>query len=209
MYGGSGDDHLEGGNYNDLIRGNAGNDLLIGRFGNDDMGGGEGDDDDILINGTISFGTEAEEIAALQAILAQWGRTDRSYALRQADITAGAFPLVLGSTVFHDSHEDTLTGGPGADWFFSKLGEDVLTDPEGGETVTNSLGFEVLSAKSADRSSSDANPTVTRSSLDPAFLAAIFDAWYSQQAAKQATSKQVGRPKGVSLFERFDNEGFE
>ena len=145
-----GDDALLGGDDNDILLGGGGDETQIfGEGGRDIVIGGDGsdmldgdDEDDILIAGDVLFGggTEDENIAALQVILAEWGLTDRTYAQRVADISAGVgvgglFALTSGGTVIDDGDPDTLTGGPGIDWFFRNLGDDTVTDLDMSETT--------------------------------------------------------------------------
>ena len=54
MFGGAGNDRLEGNQQRDLQRGGPGNDQLFGNFGPDDLGGGPGND---LLVGGFGFDT--------------------------------------------------------------------------------------------------------------------------------------------------------
>ncbi len=71
LVGGSGSDILVGGGGNDSLTGGGGRDLLIGGAGASTLSGGGGDD--LLIGGSTTYGST---IAALDAILAEWDRTD-------------------------------------------------------------------------------------------------------------------------------------
>src|SRR5262249_5397177 len=62
---------LEGGAGNDTLRGGSGRDLLVGGLGADVLHSGDGDD--ILIGGTTDYDGN---LAALNAVMAEWGRTD-------------------------------------------------------------------------------------------------------------------------------------
>jgi Ca2+-binding RTX toxin-like protein len=135
-----------GGSGNDFLFGDAGNNILIGGRGSDRIDGGDGFDiliggtgadiitgaggDDILIGGTTSFDAR---MAAIQAILAEW-TSGRDLNTRVANINGtgagarlnGNFFLKrsgLGQTVFEDGPGDQLTGGAGADWFFTNISE--------------------------------------------------------------------------------------
>src|SRR5262249_52275286 len=97
-----------------VLRGGGGRDLLIGHGGADQLDGGA--DDDILIDGKIDDGTtdgmpnvihvsDGNE-AALSAIMAEWTRTDESYAERVHHLLLGGgfngnYVLVDGVTVKH------------------------------------------------------------------------------------------------------------
>jgi hypothetical protein len=132
---------------NDLIAGNANANVLIGGTGRNVSIGGAGGDtldasratsDNILTGGTTDFDTNS---AALDAIIAEWTRTDLSFKDRFSDLTSGtnghgATPLnqvngqlilLTSSTVHADSSPDTLTGSNNIDpatgkrahnWFF-------------------------------------------------------------------------------------------
>jgi Ca2+-binding RTX toxin-like protein len=123
---------LVGGGGNDTITAGTGRSLLIGGAGGDVLRGGSADD--ILISGTTNFDANH---AVLTAILAEWQRTDRTYAQRISDLRNGGglngtTKLIWGTTVHDDGAADTLTGNAGLDWFFANLGpggvKDTITD---------------------------------------------------------------------------------
>src|SRR5262249_6920407 len=78
--------------------------------------------DDLLIAGTSDFD---HSVAALNAIMAEWSRTDASYAVRIAHLRDGQSgglngPYLLNAaTVHNNGAADRLGGGPGLDWFFA------------------------------------------------------------------------------------------
>jgi hypothetical protein len=128
--------------------GGAGRSVLIGHGGHQPIpitGGGGGD---ILIAGITNYDSN---VIALQAILAEWQRTDIGYSQRITDLRNGVVDgngntdqLVWGSTVRDDGLQHTLTGDPGAepggaelDWFFANLasGHVTITDLDPNETV--------------------------------------------------------------------------
>jgi PKD domain/RTX calcium-binding nonapeptide repeat (4 copies) len=143
VIGGSGDDSLTGDAGNSVLVGGAGNDtltagssltLLIGGAGNDVLTGGPADD--ILIGGATSYDANA---SALLAIMKEWQRTDETYQQRIDHLRGttagglnGAFYL-KATTVKDDGKVDSLTGGPGMDWFWADLAE--ITDLAAGEQV--------------------------------------------------------------------------
>ena len=116
--------------YNDKLVGDAGNNILVGNAGNDlieSLGGRDvmivgadgdqlrgGSGDQLIINGTTRYDGNVE---ALDAILAEWQRTDEEYAVRvdhlSKGVGSGGFRLVLNQTVFDDRAFDSLTLGPG------------------------------------------------------------------------------------------------
>ncbi len=136
VIGGSGADSLSGNDMGNILVGGAGNDtligglsrnLLIGGLGSDTILGGSGDELTIACRTTL----DANQ-AALLAILADWKRTDRSYADR---VLAARTSLIWGKTVLDDAAADTLTGNLGIDWFFANLSGgilDVLRDKDNG-----------------------------------------------------------------------------
>ncbi|MCI0684641.1 MAG: CSLREA domain-containing protein [Gemmataceae bacterium] len=150
LYGGRGDDLLKGGAGNDVLLGGAGDDDLSGGQGRDLLIGGRGADrlvgnadDDLLIAGLTAYDHNR---AALSAIMAEWGRADRSYQQRIEHLQNGGGlngSVVLkvngpGATVFDDGAVDRLTGSAGRDWFFANLDcgvLDVITDDRDDEQV--------------------------------------------------------------------------
>jgi Ca2+-binding RTX toxin-like protein len=146
LFGGAGNDTLNGGGGNSILMGGDGDDQLTGGSGRDLLIGGAGADrlvgnsgDDILIAGTTAYDNN---IAALEAILSRWNGSD-SYSARVAAITAGvgsAGYKLTSATVFSDSSVDTLTGSSGQDWFFANLDSsggplDTITDHASNESA--------------------------------------------------------------------------
>jgi Ca2+-binding RTX toxin-like protein len=138
---GSGENNvLLGGAGKDRLFGNAGRDLLIGGLGADILHGGKGDD--VLIGGTTDFD---DNQSVLDAIIAEWARTDASYSLRinhLRDGTAGGLNgsyLLNAMTVHDDGAIDEVWGEDGTDWFLAQasgLSADVLKSKSGSEVVT-------------------------------------------------------------------------
>jgi len=127
---------LVGGAGADTITGGSGRSLLIGSGGNDTITGGP--DQDIVIGGSVTF--VGNQGATLMGILAEWQRTDETFAQRVANIRAGvgpkhAYQLVWGTTVLDDGASNILRGNPAGkegarDWFFANLasGHDTILD---------------------------------------------------------------------------------
>jgi Ca2+-binding RTX toxin-like protein len=143
--GGSGNDNftgnasnnlLVGGGGNDTLTGNAGQDMLFGGLGTDTLNGGDGED--VLVGGTTSHDTS---LAALDALMAEWGRTDGVLYQNRIDHLTGAVGggnnsgfFLNASSVFDDaSAADNLTGGTLLDWFIVSV-NDVISDPNNGGT---------------------------------------------------------------------------
>ena len=137
--GGQGNDILVGDASANVLNGGPGSNLIIGGGGADQLVGGPGSD--LLIAGSTSYDLIT---AALEAILAEWQRTDVTYAVKVTDLRngvgSGHYRLVLNTattagTVFDDDAADVLTGGAGLDWFWCTLPQDTITDLQSGEQV--------------------------------------------------------------------------
>jgi VCBS repeat-containing protein len=151
LFGGDGDDTLDaqGSTANNILVGGAGNDNLLGGSGRDLLIGGLGGDtlrgnggDDLVIGDTTSFDSN---LAALNAIMTEWGRTDADYQTRVNHLNgslAGGLngAIFLNATTVHDDAAvDQLFGGAGSDWFFytaSGGNKDKLNDLAAGEIAT-------------------------------------------------------------------------
>jgi Ca2+-binding RTX toxin-like protein len=163
LYGGDGNNVLDarGSTANNVLIGGGGNDVLYGGHGRDVLIGGGGADrlhagsgDDILIGGSTAYDpgspglTAEEKLAALYAILAEWGRDDADYATRVSHLlgpdaggSSGGLngtPFLNPSTVTDDGAGDVLIGSLAAlDWFFlSGDGADTVSHLRRGEQVT-------------------------------------------------------------------------
>ena len=138
---------LVGGAGNDILSGGAGADILIGGTGADTLTGGTGED--LLLGASF---TKQATVAAIDALMAEWGRTDLAYSGRINHLTGatsggnnGTFLLTttgVTPTVTEDAATDTMTGGADAlDWFIRHSGTnaDAITDLNAGgtETVTS------------------------------------------------------------------------
>lgn len=110
---------LVGGAGDDILVAGAGRSILIGGDGVDRLTGGPADD--VLIAGSTRF--DANDVA-LAALLAEWGRSDRTYQQRVPALRSGlglntlAYRL-MRATVQDDQSADALTGGSGSDWFWA------------------------------------------------------------------------------------------
>jgi hypothetical protein len=144
--GGKGGNTLAGDTQGNILIGGAGADtitggpvrsILIGDKGKDTVTGGVADD--IVIGGFTDF--DSSSIAhdlALASILAEW-QSSNLYKTRIGHIKNGgglngSNKFVFGVTVHDDGSANTLTGGPGQDWFF-RGAHDTITDLEAGEQV--------------------------------------------------------------------------
>lgn len=147
LFGGGGNDFIDGGVGTDTIDGGAGRDFLVGGVqGSEQVLGdwllGESGED-IFLAGALLF-DEEEVPQAVDAIMAEW-TSGRDYATRIENISGtgvgprdnGDYFLQVDQTVEGNSLVDDLTGGSNLDWFLYTLAEDILNDPEGGETELN------------------------------------------------------------------------
>jgi methionine-rich copper-binding protein CopC len=159
IYGGDGDDVIDGGFLNDLIDGGTGNDVLrgdsYGGNGNDTLLGGDGDDiligqfgADVLRGGRgsdliIAGGLFVDDYTIDQtfALRREW-TSGRSYAERVANISGvGTGPrnngnvfIVPHATVEHDEAVDQVFGEDDQDWLIADA--DDLTDVDDLEILT-------------------------------------------------------------------------
>jgi Ca2+-binding RTX toxin-like protein len=119
-----------------VLFGGAGRDILIGGLGSDTITAGSGDT--ILVGGSTNFD---RNLSAQEAILAEWARTDETYAQRVSHIhgfTTGGLNgrfFLKASTVHFGASPDTLNGGSGMDWFWANVAMDTITGQQPGEQV--------------------------------------------------------------------------
>jgi Ca2+-binding RTX toxin-like protein len=147
LFGGAGNDYLQGGGGPSVLVGGSGDDILVGGSGRNILIGGGGTDllfggdrGNILIGGTTNYDSN---VTALSSLMAEWGRTDESYRTRVSHLlgtTAGGANgtfYLNPNTVHDDGAFDLLVGGRGRDWFFaSAAGQDLLLNRRHGEVVT-------------------------------------------------------------------------
>jgi hypothetical protein len=104
----------------------------------------------MLVGGTTAYDlsstgmTYDQKVAALEAIMAEWGRTDAAYLIRVQHLDGslsgglnGSF-LLNSATVKDNGQADTLFGAarPALDWFFAGP-TDVLKKTRPGEIITS------------------------------------------------------------------------
>ncbi|MCE9528620.1 MAG: tandem-95 repeat protein [Planctomycetales bacterium] len=139
--GGDGDDVIMGWSGSDTLDGNTGRDLVIGGSGGDVVHGNNGED--ILIAGTTTYASENSSIinrAAIDAIMAEWRRTDLAFAARVAHLNGSASGGLNGawvlnnSTVDDDGTTDSLFGDASQDWFLT--GSKDSSSASGGDAIT-------------------------------------------------------------------------
>jgi serralysin len=139
--GGSLNDVLTGNTQSNVLTGGAGNDSLKGLGGRDLLSGGSGvdnllggDEDDLLISGTLTYFNESTKLLdrqAIDAIMAEWTRSDADYLARITNLRNGGglngVVKLNSTTIFADGTTDMLSGGNGVDWFWS-FGNDQIDD---------------------------------------------------------------------------------
>jgi hypothetical protein len=128
---------LVGGSGNDSITGGSGASVLIGGLGSDSIVGGGGGN--LIIGSSTSFDANR---AALNSILAEWQRTDISFAQRVSDLRGPTGGLngsnfLTPTTVPDNATGDTLTGGVGQNWFWCNSSANTITDFKTGTDVLN------------------------------------------------------------------------
>jgi hypothetical protein len=160
-------------NISNVIGGAAGNDILVGNGAGNRLTGGQGrnlliagpgagtlvggPDSDILLGGATPYDTN---IAALDAVMAEWGRTDLSYNARVRDILNGgglngAVALNAANVKFNGGG-NTLDGGPGLDLFYGQLPGD---SPNPDTTDWNPAQGEIFIEPNRERLGVQIDPT--------------------------------------------------
>ena len=155
VFGGAGDDDLDGGDGGAVLVGGDGDDRLTGGAGRDILVGGRGADriagnggDDVLVAGYTAYDENTfgnENGAAFDYLASVWRSAAIGYADRIAVLEdrffAGPFRLLADGpdrTVFDDGATDAvdvLNGNAGQDWFLVNGLRDRVTS-QTGETVT-------------------------------------------------------------------------
>lgn len=133
VFGGRGDDTLEGGSGADALDGQDGDDVLVGGGHNDSLTGGRGDD---LLRGGAGH--------------------DRIYGNEGNDVLKGGSgnDLLMGSygndQLFGHSGDDVLHGGAGNDLVWGGQGDDVLTGNTGNDQLFGEAGNDKLYGEDGD-----------------------------------------------------------
>jgi hypothetical protein len=136
------------GNGGNVLNGGTGRNLLIAGETASTLVGNSGED--ILVGGTTNYDTS---VPALEALMAEWTRTDLPYAVRVQDLlTGGGFngSTLLNVAEFHSNGgNNTLTGAAGLDLFYGLLPSDSSTpdktdwDATQGEIFIDPNGVQV------------------------------------------------------------------
>jgi len=198
-----------------LPNGSAGQDLIVT---GGSTGGGTGTvygsgNGDILIGGSVSYATDPEPQAMteLQAILAEWTRTDLSYADRVAHLINGDDPLdpyplsVAAGTVSDNGDQYNLighpNGGQGLNLYYVTSGD--TDDANAMETVINLSGeftggaFHKPPAGAARLTQTPSGNATSRQQANPAApTAGVFLGGQRPTSSDQVAS--VARSSGIS-----------
>jgi Ca2+-binding RTX toxin-like protein len=127
VIGSNGNDILVG-NGGNVLQGGPGNDLLIAGATASTLLGGDGND--LLIGGTTIYDLNPDP-AALEAVLAEWVRTDIDYATRTTDLRSN---LLGPAKVTSNGQHNSLQGQVGLDLYFGSHLLDSFT-LESGESI--------------------------------------------------------------------------
>ncbi len=142
VLGSRGDDLIVGDANPNVLIGGTGRNVLVGGGGGDALVAAGAGSDSLLIAGTTDFDSNP---AALNAIFAEWTRTDLGFRQRFSDLSAGSagarnrvngqLILLTPGTVHADSSPDTLIGSARIDpatgqrvhnWFFADADDTLL-----------------------------------------------------------------------------------
>jgi hypothetical protein len=137
--GSNGDTMIVGDAGANVLNGGTGRNVLIGDGGSDMLTGGG--HDNILIGDSTDWDAN---LTALQAIFAEWTRTDQSFEQRVAHLISPAPNGLNGKytldkkTLTTDGSVDTLIGGDptGLNWFFATHKQDVFGPHNPGDHIT-------------------------------------------------------------------------
>jgi Ca2+-binding RTX toxin-like protein len=133
----------DGGSGNDDLIGGRGRNVLIGGTGTDDLRGGKGDD--LVFTGSVFDASKSGYSKALDSVMAEWSRTDASYATRVSHLEHGGgrngANLLSGKTVHDDRATDHVQGGLGDDCFWVKSQHEIA-DLAKGEIWVDAHGHQ-------------------------------------------------------------------
>ncbi|MGR3271295.1 Hint domain-containing protein [Thalassococcus profundi] len=136
ILGGSGNDYIDGGADNDTIDGGTGNDTILGGDGNDSILGGDGAD-------SISAGSGNDVVSGgLGADFIDGGIGDDTLSGGDDNDT------ILGGTgadsLSGDGGNDSLSGGTGNDTLSGGIGNDTLDGGDGNDSLLGGDGTDLL-----------------------------------------------------------------
>jgi hypothetical protein len=148
LLGGQGNNFIKGGGGSSVLVGGPKSDLLVGALGRSILIGGGGGDVLIARGGAVLLGGSTPydtDLAALDALMAEWSRTDVNYQARVNDLlgpgaggTAGGLngPYYLDpANISSDGVKNTIIGGTGADLFFANPGDSIFGKKAGEKEI--------------------------------------------------------------------------
>jgi hypothetical protein len=151
----SGNDILVGNGAGNRLTGGQGRNLLIAGSGAGTLVGGP--DSDILVGGATPYDTN---LAALDAVMAEWGRTDLTYNARVRHLLSGGglngSVVLNAANVHYNGGGNTLDGGPGLDLFYGHLPGD---GPNPDATDWNPAQGEIFIEPNRERLGVQIDPT--------------------------------------------------
>ena len=184
-----------------LSAGSAGRNLIITGGGSGVVyGSGNGD---ILIGGATAY--DLDHNGELQAIVAEWTRTDLSYADRVAHVLNGDDPAdpypLNSSTVFDNGAANTITGNSNGNVvnLYFVTDNDVITDLTPGETLVHVGGGNAPQSGGSRRT---APPTNGPQAGTPAWprAASTLDAVWADLVRRQGeTASDFGEQLGADV----------
>ena len=168
VYGGAGDDTLQGDANDNILSGGDGADrfVVVDGFGNDTISGGSGGNDDDVLDlsaltfgvtvsytgaetGTITDGTDTLSFEDIERIIlgAQDDVADGASATSGINVDGGAGNDTLSG---HHGADDTLLGGDGNDELRGWSGDDSLVGGAGNDSLIGDKGNDTLEGGAGD-----------------------------------------------------------
>ena len=130
IFGGAGNDRINGTNFTDVVRAGDGDDLIYGRGGSDSLSGGEGAD---RIDGGAGddwlFGDEGDDSI----------RGGSSQVLADGSLRHGGYDSIFGG-----DGNDVIDGGNGFDEISGGAGDDILAGAYGNDTIDGGVGDDLV-----------------------------------------------------------------
>jgi hypothetical protein len=211
--GGGGDSILVGDGNEDLT-GGTGHNLIISGGGTGQLtGGGAGD---LIIGANVTYASDPEPQAQmeLQAILAEWTRTDLSYAqivhrIKKGNDPMDPYPLTPGTIVYDNGAANTITGngGNGVLNLFFVTANDQITDHQKGERRVKvpAPGAPNIDNPGSRSASHRLDSPIDSAAYDLAFLNG--DTWRPTVAPSQTTAPSGEQPpRTVSMSLDLDDD---
>ena len=203
LFGGLGNDTLDGANGNDTLYGGQGGDTLLGSGGNDSLYGGLGAD---ALDGGTGFDF-AVYLAAATAVTA-----DLAAPVGNAGEAAGdtytAIEGLIGS-----NFSDTLIGDAADNWIYGSYGNDLIIGRDGADVLLGDVGDDVLYGDAGNDNliGGDGNDVLTGGAGADVINGGLGFDYGSYAAAAAAVVADLAQPgfnsgdAGGDLF--FDTEG--